>query len=127
MTTDLRELLKEAVGILKGERLRGNFVERAGTALSEPAPEPDGYLVSYYEETELGGRRRVTRCSLEPNEPPIMSDEKDVAARRLISAIPLYAAAPPQASPSDVRYHELIMAVASKYPGESRHKTALRY
>lgn len=24
-------------------------------------------------------------------------------------------------------YHELIMAVESKYPGESRHKTALRY
>ncbi len=40
--------------------------------------------------------------------------------------LPLYAA-PPPASPSDARYHELIMAVASKYPGESRHQTALRY
>jgi hypothetical protein len=25
------------------------------------------------------------------------------------------------------KYHELIMAVASKFPGETRHQTALRY
>jgi hypothetical protein len=34
---------------------------------------------------------------------------------------------PAPASPDDARYQELIMAVASKYPGESRHQTALRY
>jgi len=25
------------------------------------------------------------------------------------------------------KYHELIMEVANKYPGETRHETALRY
>jgi hypothetical protein len=32
-----------------------------------------------------------------------------------------------QADPFADKYHELIMEVASKYPGESRHETALRY
>ena len=28
---------------------------------------------------------------------------------------------------NDSKYFELIMAVENKYPGESRHQTALRY
>lgn len=40
MTADLRALLAEAADILKGERVRGDFVERADAALAEKAPEP---------------------------------------------------------------------------------------
>jgi hypothetical protein len=29
--------------------------------------------------------------------------------------------------PREVQYNELIMAVGNKYPGETRHETALRY
>jgi hypothetical protein len=32
-----------------------------------------------------------------------------------------------QIAAKDALYHELLMAVESKWPGESRHQTALRY
>ena len=32
-----------------------------------------------------------------------------------------------QSAIAQAKYHELIMAVCRKFPGESRHETALRY
>ena len=44
------------------------------------------------------------------------------------SALPLYAAlAEPEPDAIAAKYNELLMAVWHKYPGETRHETALRY
>lgn len=53
---------------------------------------------------------------------------KDQAHAKLLKH-PLYAAPQPPAEPQDVqaKYNELLYAVGKKYPGETRHQTALRY
>ena len=90
MTTDLRELLKEArdelnatLDIQVSPELK-RLVERIDAALSEPAPEPVAWMM--YDE----GKRIPLICHLEPSN------------RHFVDAFQVYRA-PPPASPSDVR------------------------
>jgi len=60
-----------------------------------------------------------------PAEDAIIAEEFDAAVRNGGEVSP----AAPALTEERVRalYSELIMAVASKFPGETRHETALRY
>jgi hypothetical protein len=58
------------------------------------------------------------------------AEEREACASELEAALSTPPSAEPQAGVVDDRlakYQELIMAVARKFPGESRHETALRY
>jgi hypothetical protein len=42
-------------------------------------------------------------------------------------ALPLYTTQQTAQEPVQALYYELLLAVSNKYPGETRHQTALRY
>jgi hypothetical protein len=52
--------------------------------------EPEGYLITFYEDKKGGDRARITQCSLEPHLPDIPLGINSVEFRELISAIPLF-------------------------------------
>lgn len=56
--------------------------------------EPDGYTITFYEDTRGGDRKRITQCSIELHLPNIPLGVNNVEFRDLISTTPLFSRPP---------------------------------